>query len=83
MKRYVKSSTEVNPMVKEVSDLIMLSDAIIDNFKKKNEFDPYAALDGSEDMSQILYTASVNFQATIQDAIDKYRNSTTFDVHLN
>ena len=83
MKRYVKSSTEVNPMVKEVSDLIMLSDAIIDNFKKNNEFDPYAALDGSEDMSQILYTASVNFQATIQDAIDKYKNSTTFDVHLN
>ena len=74
------STNSSNSLISDVTALLKQSDEIIANHS--GEFDPFSALDGTEDMSQRLYGASVNFQAAIQTAIDEYREATSFYVGL-
>ena len=79
----ITANTQTISLANDVTRLLAQSDNLINQFQDSGrEFDPYAALAGDEDMSQILYDASVDFQAEIQAAVDKYRKATTFNVSL-
>lgn len=78
----IKATTEKDKLANDVVALLSQSNRIVEDFLTDGEFDPYATLTDSEDMSQQLYRASVNFQQAIQDAVDTYREATTFDVSL-
>ena len=79
----VTANTQSSSLANDVTRLLAQSDNMIAQFRDAGrEFDPYDALTGNEDMSQLLYSASVNFQADIQEAVDKYRDATTFNVSL-
>ena len=95
MKKYVRSSSQkyfanmVNatseenvPLATEVANKLRVADGLIRNFEATNEFDPFDALEGNEDMSQKLYGASVKFYQAVQDAVDEFDDDTSFYVGL-
>ena len=84
MKKYIRSdSVADNSLAQDVANILRTTDNIIADFNANEEFNPYDALTDNEGMSQKLYSASVNFQAEIQAAVDKFRDATTWSARLN
>lgn len=68
---------------KDVLDAMQWAADYITEYQKSGNFDPFRALQGTEDREQRLFTESVNFLHEMQELTDAYRatrNKITFTV---